>query len=116
MEDGTKFLVALGDGQREEIMTYHEILDLVERQLDDDDENQAWSFESILDHRKKKGGKYEILVLWSTGEETWEDLAWIADQDPITIGMYGRLMDYLTNLDGNDSREWLNRINILLGC
>jgi hypothetical protein len=28
MEDGTKFLIALGDGEREEILTYNEIMNL----------------------------------------------------------------------------------------
>jgi hypothetical protein len=94
MEDGTKFLVALGDGEREEIMTYHEIMDLVENQLDDDNESHAWAFETILDHRKK-GRKYDILILWTTGEETWEDLSWIGAQDPITVAKYGQAHNLL---------------------
>ena len=44
MEDGTKFLVALGEGEREETVTYHEIMDLDDSQLDKDNENQAWFF------------------------------------------------------------------------
>ena len=48
-------------------------MDLVETQLDDENDAQAWSFETILDHRKQNG-KWEILVLWTTGEETWEIL------------------------------------------
>ena len=94
MEDGTKFLVALGEGEREEIMTYHEIMDLVNSQLDKDNENQSWSFEAILDHRPKKK-KNEILVLWTTGEETWEDLSWIGAQDPITVAMYAKAHNLL---------------------
>ena len=62
MYDGSKFLVALGDGEREEIMTYHEIMDLVETKLDEENDAQAWSFETILDNGKQNG-KWEILVL-----------------------------------------------------
>ena len=94
MEDGTKFLVALGKGEREEIMTYHDIMDIVDSQLDKDNENQAWSFETILDHRIKKR-KNEILVLWTTGEETWGDLSWIGAQDPITVAMYAKAHNLL---------------------
>ena len=54
MEDGSKFLVALGDGEREEILTYNDIMNLCEDQLDEDND-QVWSFEAVLGHRKKKG-------------------------------------------------------------
>ena len=81
--------MSLGDGEQEEIMTYNEILNLVEDQLNQGDEDQAWTFDAILNHRKVNG-KWEIQVLWTTGEETWEPLNWLADQDPITIAMYAK--------------------------
>ena len=56
------------------------------------DEEQTWSFETILNHRKVNG-KWEIQVLWTTGEETWEPLNWLADQDPISIAMYAKEND-----------------------
>ena len=90
LEDGTKYLVALGDGDREEIMTYNDILNLVEAQVSEEEDDHAWSFEAILDHRQKKHGIFEILVLWTTGEETWEPLTWIGSQDPITIAKYAK--------------------------
>lgn len=64
LEDGTKYLVAIGEGDREEIMAYIDILNHVENLLSEDDNDHAWSFEAILDHRKKKRGAYEILVQW----------------------------------------------------
>ena len=60
LEDGTKYLVALGDGDREEIMTYNDILNLVETQISEEEDDHAWSFEAILEHRKKKCSTYEI--------------------------------------------------------
>ena len=90
LEDGTKYLVAIGDGDREEIMTYNDILNLVENQISEDDNDHAWSFEAILDHRRKKRGAYEILVEWTTGEKTWEPLTWIGGQDPITVAKYAK--------------------------
>ena len=69
-------------------------MDLVETQLENDNDAQAWSFETILDHRKQNG-KWEILVLWTTGEETWEDLSWIGAQDPITVAMYAKAHNLL---------------------
>jgi hypothetical protein len=108
MEDGSKFLVALGDGDREEIMTYHEILDFVETQLEDDNDAQAWSFKTILDHRKQKG-KWEILVLWTTGEESWEDLSWIGAQDPITIAKYAKAHSLLNKPGWKQFKKMVNQ-------
>jgi len=109
MEDGTKYLVALGDGEREEILTYNEILNLVEAQLDESEEEQAWAFEAILDHRKNKKGKYEILVLWTTGEQTWEALAWIGEQDPITVALYGKENNLLGKTGWKRFRRMVNQ-------
>ena len=54
MADGTKFLVALGDGECKEVMTYNEILNMVEAELDENNE-YVWSFEAVLGHKKYKG-------------------------------------------------------------
>ena len=32
---------------------------------------------------------------WTTGEESWEDLNWIASQDPITIATYAQAHNLL---------------------
>ena len=55
LEDKTKYLVSLGDSGREEIMTYNDIMNLGEDQLSHCDEEQAWTFEAILNHRKVNG-------------------------------------------------------------
>ena len=58
-------------------------------ELQQDQEEQTWTFEKILDHRMVKKDKYEVLILWTTGEETWEPLEWIAPQDPVSFAQYG---------------------------
>ena len=80
MEEPGKFLVAIGDGDREEIMEYNEIMNFVEDQISNEEDDQAWTFEAILDHRKNKNGQYDLLIKWAIGEETWEPLSSIADQ------------------------------------
>ena len=35
-------------------------------------------------------GKWELRVLWATGEVTWEDLSSIWKSDPMTVAAYGR--------------------------
>jgi len=39
--------------------------------------------------------KYEVLVRWSTSEETWEPLSLIAQTDPVTVGRYTKDKDLL---------------------
>ena len=95
LDNGTKYLVEIGDGDREEVLTYNEIVNMTESQLQDNEEDQIWSFEEVMDHRKGRNGKYEVLIKWTTGEETWEPLTWIADQDPVTLAKYAKEHDLL---------------------
>ena len=84
------------DRQREEIIAYNEILDHADRKVNPDDNDQTFAFETILDHRRAKNRKYEVLVQWSTGEETWEPLRLMIKEDPITLATYAaknRLLD-----------------------
>ena len=69
MEEPGKFLVAIGDGDSKEIMEYNEIINFVEDQLSNKADDQAWIFEAILDHRRNKKGKYDLLIKWTTGEK-----------------------------------------------
>ena len=43
MEEPGKFLVAIGDGDRKEIMEYIEIMNFGEDQLSNEEDNQAWT-------------------------------------------------------------------------
>jgi len=93
LEDN-KYLVSLGDGEREDIMTYNQIMDMINDKLIDP-EAGIWAFDDILDHRIRRDKKYEVLVKWSTGEETWEPLSIIAKTDPVTCGRYAKDQDLL---------------------
>ena len=52
-----------------------------------DAEDRLWAYETILDHRRKKG-KIEVLIKWTTGEETWEPLSMIKRTDPLHAAKY----------------------------
>jgi len=84
----------------EDIMAYNDIVDCVEK---DSTWDGIWTFEKILNHQKVKpgdknhrGSGTNCLVLWSTGEQTWEPLynrtgksgLWI--DDPVTVAIYAR--------------------------
>ena len=91
----TKFLVAVGDSGREEIMEYNEILDFVNKSVDPDAADPVESFEDIVDHRKIKDHKWEVLVKWTYTDDTWEPLEWMIKQDPITVARYAKDKDLL---------------------
>ena len=93
-----KFLLALGDGQLEEIISYNELSDLVTESLAANDTGQQdfASYSAILDHQgplenhypKYKGSLYNVLIQWDDGTQTWEPLNFIGKQDPMTLACY----------------------------
>ncbi|MGH7974356.1 MAG: reverse transcriptase domain-containing protein [bacterium] len=89
-----KYRVELGDGEREEIMVYNELVNLVERHIteDPDDGERAWIYDEILEHRPLKGKphQWEVLVKWATGEQSWEPLNVIHSTDIVTLAKYAR--------------------------
>jgi len=82
----------------EEVVACNDLVDFMEK---DTAWEGVWTFEKILSHKKvRKGGKdcrgagANCLVLWSTGEQTWEPLhdrsgksgLWI--DDPVTVAVH----------------------------
>ena len=101
--EGIQFLVEVEGQNVDEILSYNEVLDYLNQQYGG--VNQEWGhedgnfkFRSILKHSEplKKGdkhyngSKYNVLVLWETGEQTWEPLSIIGADDPVTCAMYAR--------------------------
>ena len=62
------------------------MLEWCDRDLDKDD---FFNFRAISGHRKGKErpGKWKVLVEWESGQTTWEPLATIFNNDPVTIAM-----------------------------
>ena len=94
--DNGKFKLKIGDeGMREELVTYNELLDLLAHDMSDqpDDGGEGSTrFEAIKNHRRSPTdrSKWEVLVSWDTGEETWEPLTVIRTQDPVTCAAYAK--------------------------
>lgn len=66
-EHQKKFMVSLGDGAKEDIVSYSELIDAVNKRLGDDDDTDPsevlWFLESITDHKKSSDGKtYHVKV------------------------------------------------------
>ena len=98
-----KFLCKLGDDKFEEILTYNEICHLCEQQDEEDIENKFFTFQKILAHsgpfkkedREYKGSTYNVQVLWSNGEITWEPFDGIFRDDPLSMATYAKENDLL---------------------
>ena len=77
-------------------------------QRQEEDGNELWTFEKILDHRTTRNDNkilVEVKVLWDTGEETWELLNTMKADDPITIAQYAKEK----NLQDQPYWKWTKR-------
>ena len=71
-----KFLIEIGEGKFDEIITYNELNDIVERQSEEVlEEERSWAYKSIKDHQGPlnskhpdyKGSAYNVLIKWEDG-------------------------------------------------
>ena len=96
-----KFILNLGDGELDELVTYNELSDLVERQSRRDaseEDTLYYAFREIQDHQgplkpgdeNYKGSKYNVLVHWEDDSKTWEPLYTMSKEDPITMAGYAK--------------------------
>ena len=81
----------------EDIATYTEVIEGINRQLQQEHEHgddAMWSYKAILKHRKV-GNVWEILVLWEDDSQTWTLLSSLARDDPVTLAEYAYAHDLL---------------------
>jgi len=84
----------------EDIVACNDVVDFIEKDATWDG---VWTFEKILTHQKVKpgdknhrGSGTNFLVLWSTGEQTWEPLcnrtgkSGLLIDDPVTVAICAR--------------------------
>ena len=93
-----KFLCEVDGDTADEIYTYNQVLDFIERDsLDmDSDTEQLYRFRRITGHQGPlrtsdadyKGSTYNVLVEWESGEITYEPLDMIGKDDPVTCAEY----------------------------
>ena len=90
-EDDGKFLVEFVNGG-EELMNYADLINIFNKanDEDDDDDDKLWTYDKILDHRKVNGNKWEVKVLWDTGDVTWEPADVIKADDKMTLAAYAQ--------------------------
>jgi hypothetical protein len=101
----TKFLLDIGDGAFDELISYHELSQLISNHqtLHPHDPDTPWTFTSILDHigplptdhPEYKGSAYYLLIRWDDDSETYEPLAIMFRDDPVTLAIYAQQHDLL---------------------
>jgi hypothetical protein len=95
-----KFICEVPNSTVDEIFTYNEILNHIEKDNNDleSDTEQLFKFHRIAAHQGPlcssdkdwKGSSYNVLVEWETGETMYEPLNTIAADDPVTCAEYAK--------------------------
>ena len=103
------FILGIGNGKMEEIISYNQLVDHLEAAANDDNEirDNPFKFRALIGHQgplkptdpNLKGCKYNILVDSETGEKTYEPLSVLAADDPVTCAIYAKENDHL-HIDG----------------
>jgi hypothetical protein len=91
-----KFKCLVGEEEFEEILSYNEVMQHIEK--DDTDGETFWKYKRISGHEGPlnknhpswKGDKYNVRVEWENGEISYEPLHIIAADDPVTCAIYAK--------------------------
>ena len=104
-KENINFILDIGNGKVEELISYNQLLDHLETAQDNDFgmDQELSKFRAIIGHQGPlkatdpdwKGSKYNVQVEWETGEVTFEPLSVIAADDPVTCAAYARQHDLL---------------------
>jgi Reverse transcriptase (RNA-dependent DNA polymerase) len=100
-----KFLVEIGDNEYDEIMTYNDLIDIVEKrneaELNGEAETHAYrefvGFQGPLkaSDPRYNGSSWNLLVHWEDGSQTWEPLKILIADDPVSVAAYGKSVGLL---------------------
>jgi len=86
-----QFLVTYeGNDRLNEIVAYNQVLDALEADILDPDD-QMWAFKDIVAHEgpltsnspSYKGSRFNVLVAWEDGSQTYEPLKTMATDNPV---------------------------------
>ena len=104
-EENINFILDIGNGQVEELISYNQLLEHLENAQDHDMgmDQELYRFRAILGHQSPLlasdpdwiRSKYNVQVEWETGEITFEPRSIIAADDPVTCAAYAKENDLL---------------------
>jgi hypothetical protein len=114
-----KFLVESDDHLHDQIVTYNELLDHLERnEIDSEDVKENMTrFVSISSHQgplsykdnNYKGSRYNMLVEWDDEDVTWKSIVIIRADDPITVAKYVNESGLINNHGFNKYKKFINK-------
>ena len=103
MEDNkekVKFLLTLDEADRDEIIEYNDLLEIINSQIQAELDNPdvLWTFKNISAHQgplrsndpSYNGSMWNVLVNWEDGSSTYEPLNVIAADDPVECAKYAK--------------------------
>ena len=103
------FILGIGNGKLEEIISYNQLVDHLEAAANDANEisDDLFKLRALFGHQGTlkptkpnwKGCKYNVLVDWVTAEKTYEPLSVLTADDPVTCALYAKENDLL-HIDG----------------
>ena len=103
--DNINFILDIGNGKVEELISYNQLLEHLENAQDHDMgmDQELYRFRAIIGHQGPllasapdwTGSKYNVQVEWETGEITFEPLSIIAAEDPVNCAAYAKENDLL---------------------
>ena len=96
-----KFKVRRGSNQLEEYVEWHQMCEFIEEQIQHED--KSWNFRKIVGHKRNLKSREipQILILWESGEITYEPITTIYDADPFLVAQYAQ--------DAGLIEEWQKR-------
>ena len=89
------FILDIGNGKVEELISYNQLLEHLENAQDHDMGMDQDLYRFRASDPDWKGSKYNVQVEWETGEITFEPLSIIAAVDPVTCAAYAKENDLL---------------------
>ena len=114
-EQMLRFKCQVGEDTFEEVLTYNQMLNWIEKSSLQD---QYYVVESITGHKTAEqiwsdGSKWEVHVKWASGESTWEPLRTIKECDPVTIALYAEKNGLLEQAEWKDGNRIVKSKKIL---
>ena len=92
-----KFRCKVGEKTFEEILTYNQMLNWIDKSKVED---QFYVIDSIIGHRASDqtwpdGSRWEVNIRWASDDTSWEPLNTIKECDPITVALYAEANNLL---------------------
>ena len=115
MVEYSNFILDIGNGKVEELISYNHLLEHLENAKDNDMgmDQELYRFRAIIGHQGPllapdpdwKGSKYNVQVEWESGEITFEPLSIIAADESVTCAAYAKENDLLALEGGHRFRN-----------